>query len=53
MEKIGKNKEYATNRIKMKTRFSVALGSVLNVRLAARTELPKKLLLSKGTIKTF
>lgn len=37
----------------MKTHLSIALGSVLDVRLAATTELSKKLLLSKGTIETF
>lgn len=35
----------------MKIHLSIAPGSVLNVRLAATTELPKKLLLSKGTNK--
>lgn len=37
----------------MKTCFSIVLGSVLNVRLAAITKLPEKLLLNKETIKTF
>lgn len=51
--KICKIKKNATRRIKMKTRFSIVLGSVLNVRLAAITKLPEKLLLNKETIKTF
>lgn len=52
MKKTCKNKEYYTSRIKIKTSLSIALGSVLNVRLAAVTKLPKKLLLSKESSKT-
>lgn len=46
-----KNKEYVTSRIKMKTCLLIALGHVLNVRLAATTKLPKKLLLNEETTK--